>query len=48
MLERAEVMVSYLDAAGLSSTTIFSEGEHNYGYWVSNFPAYLEWLAEDW
>jgi S-formylglutathione hydrolase FrmB len=48
MLERAEVMVGLLNEAGLSTATVFSDGEHDYGYWVSNFAAYLEWVAEDW
>jgi enterochelin esterase family protein len=48
MLERAEVMIELLNEAGLSTATVFSDGEHDYGYWVSNFPTYLEWAAEDW
>jgi predicted alpha/beta superfamily hydrolase len=48
MLERAKVMVSILDEFEISHTEIFSEGDHTYPYWVSNFPAFLDWLAEDW
>jgi enterochelin esterase-like enzyme len=48
MLERAKVMIALLDEAGISHKEIFSTGQHTYAYWVSNFPAYFEWAAEDW
>jgi predicted alpha/beta superfamily hydrolase len=48
MLERAKVMISMLDEFNIFHTEIFSEGDHTYTYWVSNFKSYLLWLAEDW
>ena len=48
MLERAQAMIALLDEMGIESTSIFSPGEHAYAYWVSNFPAYLHWLAQEW
>ncbi|MCI0579340.1 MAG: esterase family protein [Chloroflexi bacterium] len=46
MLDRARAMISLLDEAGLPAESVFSPGEHNYAYWVANFPAYLRWLAQ--
>ena len=48
MLDRAKVLITMLDEFQISHTEIFSEGDHTYSYWVSNFTAYLHWLAEDW
>lgn len=48
MLERAEVMKSMLDEAGIENLLHTGHGGHNYAYWVSNFEMYLRWLAEDW
>jgi enterochelin esterase-like enzyme len=48
MLERAEVMASLLYENSVSHMLLIGEGGHTYDYWVSNFPAYLRWLAEDW
>jgi enterochelin esterase-like enzyme len=48
MLGRAKALIAILDAFQISHTEIFSEGDHTYTYWVANFPAYLQWLAEDW
>jgi enterochelin esterase-like enzyme len=48
MLERAKVMISLLDEFNIPHSEIFSEGDHTYAYWVSNFAEYLHWLAEDW
>lgn len=48
MLDRAQAMIALLDEIGVESTSIFSHGEHTYAYWVSNFPAYLRWLAQQW
>jgi predicted alpha/beta superfamily hydrolase len=48
MLDRAKVMISILDEFNISHSEIFSEGDHTYAYWMSNFKAYLRWLAEDW
>jgi enterochelin esterase-like enzyme len=48
MLAQAEAFISILDGAGIQSTAVVSPGAHNYAYWVSNLPAYLRWLVEDW
>ncbi len=48
MLERAKAMISILDEFNVSHSEIFTEGDHTYIYWVSNFKDYLYWLAEDW
>jgi enterochelin esterase-like enzyme len=48
MLERAKVMIAILDEFKIPHTEIFTEGDHTYAYWVSNFQDYLRWLAEDW
>lgn len=48
MLERAKAMTLLLDEYSISHTLLVGEGDHSYAYWVSNFPAYLQWLAEDW
>jgi enterochelin esterase-like enzyme len=48
MLARAEVMIALLNEADISHQAIFSAGEHTYAYWLSNFPAYLEWAAQVW
>jgi len=48
MLERAEVMKSILDQAGLENILHTGHGGHNYTYWVGNFEMYLGWLAEAW
>jgi S-formylglutathione hydrolase FrmB len=48
MLDAARVMMALLSEAGVPHTSIVSDGEHTYGYWVSNLAAYFVWLAEDW
>lgn len=48
MLDRAEVMKSMLDEAGIENILHTGHGGHNYAYWVSNFELYLEWLVKDW
>lgn len=48
MLDRALAMIGMLDEQQIPHSEIFTPGEHTYAYWVSNFPAYLEWLAQDW
>jgi enterochelin esterase-like enzyme len=47
-LKQAEAMTSLLEKNSVSHTLLVSDGEHTYAYWVSNFQAYFEWLAEDW
>jgi enterochelin esterase-like enzyme len=48
MLERAQVMKSILDRAGIENQLHVGQGGHNYAYWVSNFERYLRWMARDW
>lgn len=48
MLERAVVMKSMLDDAGIENILHTGHGGHNYVYWVGNFEMYLEWLVRDW
>jgi enterochelin esterase-like enzyme len=48
MLERAQVMKSILDTAGIESQLHVGHGGHNYAYWLSNFEMYLPWMAKDW
>jgi enterochelin esterase family protein len=48
MLQRAQILIPILDAAGISHEEIFSPGGHTYAYWLTNFPAYFRWLAQGW
>jgi enterochelin esterase family protein len=48
MLDRAQVMKSILDEAGIENELHVGHGGHNYAYWVSNFEMYLKWLTRDW
>jgi enterochelin esterase family protein len=48
MLERAQVMKSILDEAGIENQWHVGEGGHDYSYWIGNFEIYLQWLAKDW
>ncbi|MGA2488727.1 MAG: alpha/beta hydrolase-fold protein [Anaerolineales bacterium] len=48
MLQQAKALIPYLDKYNIQHTEIFSPGDHSYSYWVTNFPAYFHWLAEDW
>lgn len=48
MLDRARVMKSILDEAGIENELHVGHGGHNYAYWVSNFEMYLRWLTKDW
>ncbi len=48
MLERARVMKSILDEAGVENQLYIDQGAHHYTYWVPNFEMYLKWLAKDW
>jgi enterochelin esterase-like enzyme len=48
MLERAKVMKSILDEAGVENQLYVDDGEHHYTYWVRNFEMYFKWLAETW
>src|SRR5690349_6056722 len=48
MLERAHVMRSILDEAGIENELYVDEGGHDYTFWVPNFERYLKWLAVNW
>ena len=48
MLERARVMKSILDEAGMENKLYVDEGGHHYMYWVPNFEMFLKWLAQEW
>lgn len=48
MLRQARALIPLLDRYGIEHAEIFSPGGHDYRYWLSNFPSYLRWLAEDW
>ncbi len=48
MLQQAKALLPYLDKYGIQHTEIFSPGGHSNSYWLTNFPAYFHWLAEDW
>jgi enterochelin esterase-like enzyme len=47
-LDRAEVMKSLLDDAGVENQLHVGSGGHNYTYWLSNFETYLKWMSKDW
>jgi enterochelin esterase-like enzyme len=48
MLDRAQVMVEYLDAAGIENTLVYGPGPHTYTYWLEAFPEFLPWMARGW
>ena len=48
MLDRAEVMKSLLDDAGVENQLHVGSGGHNYTYRLSNFETYLKWVSKDW
>jgi enterochelin esterase family protein len=48
VLDRAQVMKSILDEAGIENQLHVGRGGHNYAYWVSNFEMYLKWLTRGW
>ena len=48
MLDRAQVMVKYLDEAGIENKLVSGPGDHTYDYWLKTFPEYLIWMARDW
>lgn len=48
MLQQARALIPLLDRYGVEHTEVFEPGGHDYRTWLSNFPAYLLWLAEDW
>lgn len=48
MLDRARVMVTYLDEAGIENELVSGPGDHTYGYWLKIFPQYLIWMSRDW
>jgi enterochelin esterase-like enzyme len=48
MYRQAQALIPLLDEYGIEHSEIFGPGGHAGDYWLSNFPAYLPWLAEDW
>jgi enterochelin esterase-like enzyme len=48
MLERARVLKSILDEAGVENELYVDNGGHHYTDWVPNFEMYLRWLTQDW
>ena len=48
MLQQAKLLIPILDKYGIQHPEIFSEGGHSIVYWLSNFPAFYQWLSEDW
>jgi enterochelin esterase-like enzyme len=48
MFQQAQALIPLLDEAGIAHTEVFGPGGHSGAYWLSNFPAYFRWLAEDW
>jgi enterochelin esterase-like enzyme len=48
ILQQAKALIPLLDNYQLEHTEIFSPGGHEDRYWLSNFPAYFQWLSEDW
>jgi enterochelin esterase-like enzyme len=48
LLPRAQELAAIVSEFGIEPYTIFSDGGHNYEYWVSNFREYLLWLASEW
>jgi len=48
MLGQARALIPLLDRYGIQHTEVFSPGGHSGDYWMSNFPAYFQWLADDW
>jgi len=48
MVERARVMISLLDKAGIAHEETFLPGGHDDETWLGAFPVYLRWAARDW
>lgn len=48
MPDRARVMTSIFDEAGIDNQLHVGEGGHNYVYWVGNFEMHLKSLTKDW
>jgi hypothetical protein len=48
MLERARVMQSLLEEAGVENQLYVDQGAHHYTDWVLNSEIYLKWLAKNW
>ena len=47
MLERARVMKTILDEAGVENELYVDQGEHHYTYWIPNFERFLAWIEKD-
>jgi enterochelin esterase-like enzyme len=48
LIPRARELAQIVSEFGIEPHAIYSDGGHNYDYWVSNFSEYLRWLAEGW
>lgn len=48
MIQQAKALIPILDKYGIKHAEVFTEGGHSGAYWLSNFPTYYHWLAEDW
>jgi enterochelin esterase-like enzyme len=48
MLAQAQALLPILDRYGIQHSEVFGPGGHAGDYWLSNFPVYLPWVAEDW
>jgi enterochelin esterase-like enzyme len=48
MLDRAQVMITYLEKAGIENKLVSGPGNHTYSYWLQTFPEYLIWMGWNW
>lgn len=48
MLQQAKLLIPILDQYKVEHMEIFSAGGHDGRYWLTNFPAFYQWLSEDW
>jgi enterochelin esterase-like enzyme len=48
MLQQAKALIPYLDKYKLPHTEVFTPGNHSNAYWLTNFPQFFRWLAQDW
>lgn len=48
LVPRAQELEALFAEFGIPTETIYTDGPHGYGYWVSNFDELYTWLAEGW
>jgi enterochelin esterase-like enzyme len=48
MIQQAKLLIPILDQYKIEHMEIFSAGGHDGRYWLTNFPAFYQWLSEDW